>query len=239
MLLDVLAQLRQHLLALVTDAGEPTEVVEAEVIVLDVLLVDLERGAHEVDDGDGHIADVDDSGVRAHHAARLGHDRSGVGVVEDPIRGLGVLLHIIDELDHGEDGAHAVSETAATAGLLTDAAMAQRDLLVLLAHGVTAHAHLGEDEVGVGEGGLLIGGDRQLDVQAEVLVQDPVDEHANLALALLVDVVQADLLNLELLFAQRDGLDDTGSEGGAAAGEGDDHGASFLMRETKNALAHV
>ncbi|VWM11662.1 Uncharacterised protein [Collinsella intestinalis] len=117
--------------------------------------------------------------------------------------------------------------------------MAQRNLLVLLAHGVTAHAHLGEDEVGVGEGGLLIGGDRQLDVQAEVLVQDPVDEHANLALALLVDVVQADLLNLELLFAQRDGLDDTGSEGGAAAGEGDDHGASFLMRETKNALAHV
>ena len=70
-------------------------------------------------------------------------------------------------------------------------------------------------------------------------MQDPVDEHANLALALLVDVVQADLLNLELLFAQRDGLDDTGSEGGAAAGEGDDHGASFLMRETKNALAHV
>ena len=27
-------------------------------------------------------------------------------------------LNVIDQLDHGEDGAHAVSETAATAGLL-------------------------------------------------------------------------------------------------------------------------
>ncbi len=54
-----------------------------------------------------------------------------------------------------------------------DAAMAQGIFSSLLAHGVAANAHLGENEVGVGESGLLIGGDRQLDVQAEVLVQDP------------------------------------------------------------------
>ena len=200
-LLDVLAQLRQHLLALVANRGEPAKVVEAEVVVLNILLVDIERGANHVDDSDRHVADVDDTSVGAQDAAALGHDGSGVGVVENPVVLLGVLLNVINQLDHGEDGAHAVGKAAAAAGLLTHAAVTQRNLLVLLAHGVAAHAHLGKHEAGVGEGGRLVGGHRKLDVQAEVLVQNPVHEHADLALALLVDVVQANLVNVELVLA--------------------------------------
>ena len=54
-------------------------------------------------------------------------------------------------------------------------------------------------------------------------MQNPVDEHAHFALALLVDVVQTDLVDLELVLAQGDRLDDAGSEGGAATSQSNDH----------------
>ncbi len=128
MLLDVLAQLREHLLALVADRGEPTKVVEAKVIVLDILLVDIERGANHVDNRDRHVADVDDASVGTQHTAALGDDGGRVGVVENPVILLGILLNVIDQLDHGEDGAHAVGKAAATASLLTHAAVTQWNL---------------------------------------------------------------------------------------------------------------
>ena len=63
----------------------------------------------------GHVADVDDTSVGTQHAAALGDDGGRVGVVENPVVLLGVLLNVIDQLDHGEDGAHAVGKAATTA----------------------------------------------------------------------------------------------------------------------------
>ena len=234
-LVDVLAELGQDLLAFDLDGREPAKVVEPKVVVDDVLLAHAQGRGGNVDDGDGHVADVDDARVGAQHAAGLGDDGSWVGVVEDPVVLLGVLLNVVDELDHREDGAHAVGEAAAAAGLLANAAVAQRDLLVLLAHRVAAHAHLRKDEGGVGEGLGLVGGHRELDVQAKVLVEDPVNEHADLALALLVDVVEANLVDLELVGAQGDGLDDARGERGAATAKRDDHGASTPFLEGRRA----
>ena len=223
-LLDVGPQRLHQVLTLVLDGGEPAEVVQAKVIVDDVLLVlDFHGGGHHVDDGDGHIADVDDPGVGPQLPAGLGDDGGGVGVVQDPVVLLGVFLHIVNDLHHGEDGAHTVGHTAGAAGLLTHAAVAQGDLLVLLPHGVLAHAHLGEDEGGVGVGGFGVGGDGELNVALEILVQNPVHNHGYLVLALLVDVEQTDFVHFQLGLAQGDGLDNTGGEGAAAANNGNNH----------------
>ena len=209
---------------MVLDGGEPAEVVQAKVIVDDLLLVlDAHGSCHHVNDGDGHIADVDDPCLRAQLAAGLGYDGGGVGVVQDPVVLLGILFHIIDQLDHGEDGAHTVGHAAGAAGLLTYAAVAQRNLLVLLPHGVLAHAHLSEDERSIGIGGFRIGGDSQLDVALQVLMQNPVHNHSNLILPLLVNIKQTNLIHFQFLPAKRDGLDDTGGKGAAAANNGNNH----------------
>ena len=101
--------------------------------------------------------------------------------------------------------------------------MAQGDLLVLLPHGVLAHTHLGEDEGGIGVGGLHISGDGELDVALQILMQDPVHHHSHLILALLVQIEQADFIHLQLFPAQCDGLDNTGGKGAAAANNGNNH----------------
>ena len=224
LLLDVGAQLGHQILAAVLDGGEPAEVVQAKVIVNDLLLVlDAHGSCHHVNDGDGHIADVDDPCLRAQLAAGFGYDGGGVGVVQDPVVLLGILFHIINQLDHGEDGAHSVSHAAAAAGLLSHAAVAQGDLFVLLPHGVAAHAHLGKHKRGIGVSLLHIGGDHQLDVGIQLLVQDPVHHNGNLVLPLLVDIEQTDLVHFQFFPAQGDGFDDTGGKSTTAASNGNDH----------------
>ena len=230
-LLDVGAQLGHQILAVVLDGGEPAEVVQAKVIVDDLLLVlDAHGSCHHVNDGNGHIADVDDPCLRAQLAAGFGYDGGGVGVVQDPVVLLGILFHVVDQLDHGEDGAHSVGHAAAAAGLLSHAAVAQRDLFVLFPHGVAAHAHLGKHKRGVRVSLLHIGGDHQLDVGIQLLVQDPVHHNGNLVLPLLVDVEQTDLVHFQFIPAQGDGFDDTGGKRATAASNGNDHSinAPFL-----------
>ena len=198
--------------------------VQTKVIVNDLLLVlDAHGSCHHVNDGDGHIADVDDPCLRAQLAAGFGYDGGGVGVVQDPVVLLGILFHIINQLDHGEDGAHSVSHAAAAAGLLSHAAVAQGDLFVLLPHGVAAHAHLGKHKRGIGVSLLHIGGDHQLDVGIQLLVQDPVHHNGNLVLPLLVDIEQTDLVHFQFFPAQGDGFDDTGGKSTTAASNGNDH----------------
>ena len=98
-LLDVGAQLGHQVLAVVLDGGEPAEVVQAKVIVNDLLLVlDAHGSCHHVNDGDGHIADVDDPCLRAQLAAGFGYDGGGVGVVQDPVVLLGILFHVVDHI---------------------------------------------------------------------------------------------------------------------------------------------
>ena len=54
-------------------------------------------------------------------------------------------------------------------------------------------------------------------------MENPVHQHGHLVLTLFVNVEQADLGNLQLLTAQRDGFDNSGGEGTAAANNGDNH----------------
>ena len=222
---DIIPELRHHVLALVLDGGEPAEVVQSVVIVNQILLIYLQGSSHHIDDGDGHVADIDDPGVRTQSSAGLGNDGGRVGIVQDPIGRLRVFLHVVDHLDHRENGTHTVGHAAAAAGLLAHAAMAQRNLLVLLSHGIFAHAHLGEDEVRVCVGFLLVVGYGQLDAAFQILVQDPFYQHAQLILALLVHVKETNLVYLQLLLAQSDGFYNSGSKGAAPADNRNNHKA--------------
>ena len=215
---DIVAQGRHDVLAVVLNGGKPAEVVQAVVVVNDLLLVlDAHGRSHHVDNGDGHVTDVDDPCVGPQAAAGLGDNGCGVGVVEYPVVGLGVLLRVVNDLHHGEDRAHPVGHAAAAAGLLAHAAVAQGNLLILLAHGVLAHPHLGEDEGGVLVGGLHIRGHSQLDVAFQLLVENPVHHYANLVLPLLVDIKEANLGYAQVLPAKGDGFDNARGKGAAAA----------------------
>ena len=84
-LLDVGAQLGHQILAVVLDGGEPAEVVQAKVIVNDLLLVlDAHGSCHHVNDGDGHIADVDDFRIWTKSSSCFSYDSCWVRVVEHP-----------------------------------------------------------------------------------------------------------------------------------------------------------
>ena len=101
--------------------------------------------------------------------------------------------------------------------------MAQRDLLVLLPHGVLTHPHLGKDEGGILVRGLRIGGGNQFDAAFQILMENPVHHYGNLVLPLLVDVEQADFIHFQFFPAKSDGLDDSGGKGAAAAHNGNNH----------------
>ena len=70
-------------------------------------------------------------------------------------------------------------------------------------------------------------------------MQNPVHEHADLALALLVDVVQTNLVNVELVLAQGDGLDDAGGKGGSATTQSNDHCLLLLLNCVFDLVAHL
>ena len=143
---------------------------------------------------------------------------------------LGVFGRVVNDLHHGEDGAHAVGHAAAAAGLLAHAAVAQGDFLILLPHGVFPHPHLGEDEGSAGISGLRVVGDCQLDAALELLVENPVHNHGDFVLPLLVDVKQAHFRYVQVFPPQGDGFNDTGGKGAASANQCDNHSVtSFLL----------
>ena len=178
--------------------------IQSVIIIYQILFIYLKRRSYHINDGDRHVTDVDNTGVRTQLSARLGYDRRRIGVVQNPVGGFRVFLHIINHFDHGEDGTHAVCHSAAAAGLLSHAAMLQRDLLILLSHSVFSHTHLSKDEVRVRIGFFLIIGYGKLDPALQILFQNPFYQHAQLVLTLSVDVKETDLVYFQLVLAERD-----------------------------------
>ena len=202
---------------LIVDLGEPAVVVQAVVAVLQLATVlDAAHDGHLVHEVDRHVADVDDLAVRAQHAAGLGHDGGRVGVVEHPCVGA-PLLHVVEDLDDAADGAHAVGDAAGAAGLLAEHAVLQRNLLVLLAHGVLADADVGEHEVDAGESGLGVGRVVELDLGG-VLAEVDLAGLCHDLLALGVVVIEGDLVHREAVVLLEKHEGDARREGGAATG---------------------
>lgn len=208
--------------------------VEAVVAILQLAtILDAAHTAHLIHKVDRHVADVDDTAVGAQHAAGLGDDGRGVGVVEHP--GVGaVLLHVVEDLDDTTDGAHAVGDTAGTAGLLTNAAVLEGDLLVELAHSVETHADVSENEVSTGKSGLGIGGVAELNL-GSVLVEVDLAGLGNDLLALGVVVIEGHLVDREAIALLKQHQGDARSKGGATAGNG--HGIVFLGHDVLLILA--
>ena len=103
-LVDVFANLREQLIALlISDARPPTEVIQPEIFELQIVQR-LEAGnlRHFLFDVNGHVADVDDSGLRAKAARSFGDDSGGVGIVEHPRVGR-IFFHVADDLDDTAD----------------------------------------------------------------------------------------------------------------------------------------
>ena len=234
-LCHVLLDLRHEVVTLlVVDLAPPTKVVEAVVAVLQLAtILDAAHTAHLIHEVDRHVADVDDAAVGAQHAASLGDDGRGVGVVEHP--GVGaVLLHVVEDLDDTTDGAHAVGDTAGTAGLLANAAVLERNLLVELTHGVQADADVSKHEVGPGECGLGVGGVAKLNLGG-VLVEIDLAGLCHDLLALGVVVVEGHLVDREAVTLLKQHQSDARGEGRATAGNG--HGIVFLGHDVLLILA--
>ena len=85
-----------------------------------------------------------------------------------------------------------IMDAARAAGLLANAAVLQRNLLVQLAHGVLTHADVREDEVDAGEGLLGVGGVGEVELRC-VLLEVDLAGLGNDLLALGVVVVEDDL----------------------------------------------
>ena len=208
--------------------------VEAVVAVLQLATVlDAAHTAHLIHEVDRHVADVDDAAVGAQHAAGFGDDGRGVGVVEHP--GVGaVLLHVVQDLDDTADGAHTVGDAASAAGLLTNAAVLEGDLLVELAHSVETHADVSKDEVGPGECGLGVGGVVELNL-GSVLMEVGLAGLGHGLLALGVVVVEGHLVDREAVALLKQHQGNARCEGRATAGNG--HGIVFLGHDVLLILA--
>ena len=198
-------ELLGHILTVQAHLGEPAEVVQTKVVHFQIMTVALQNLGHVALDGNRHIADVQDTSLRAQTEGCLCHDGSGVGVVDDPVGGLCVLLAVIDQLHHGVDGTQTVSQTARAAGLLTHNAVLQRDFLVLLTHSVQADTHLCKDEICIGHGNFRVGGQGQLQFRVEHF-HHMADDDTHSLLTLCVVIVEHQLIQLEAILLHQQAL---------------------------------
>lgn len=67
---DVIPQFGHQVLALVLDGSEPAEMVKSVVVIDNILLIlDAHGCSDHINDGDGHIADIDNAGIGTQLAA--------------------------------------------------------------------------------------------------------------------------------------------------------------------------
>ena len=169
----VFAQFRHQIVAVeIFNRRPPAEVVQAIVAhahLFAVLQADNLR--HAPFNADRHIADVEDFGVRAQTARGFCDNRRRVGVVQHP-RVRGVLLHVIHQLQHAADRAHAVGDPARAAGFLAQHAVAQRDFFILFTHRVFAHADMRHHEIDIAKGRFRIGGVAEFNLRGLLLKDD-------------------------------------------------------------------
>ncbi len=166
-----------------------------------------------------HIADIQHPGVRTQATYPFGHNCRRVRVVHDPRLLIRVLLYQVDKLNHRQNGAQAVSQAAWPTGLLAYYAVAQRDLLILLAHFVLPDAHLGKDKVCSAEGGFGIAGNGKFN-RVAVVADHLLHHRGQRALTCLIDIIEADLRQRKILQPHHQAFDDAWRIGAAAAGDG-------------------
>ena len=217
---QMVAQLWQQILALrVPDMAPPAKMVEADIVERQIGVAVAEGGGYQQLDDNRHVADEQAFQLRETLVPGVRQNRRRVGVVEDPGIG-GISAHILADGQHVGDRAQRKRKAAGAAGLLTDHAVAQRDLLIQRPHLEAAAADLGEQELHAGEGFAAIGGDDQLDLGG-LFGQQQADEAAHGGDALGVIVEQHQLAQRQHVAGVEDGVDDAGGVGGSAAGYGE------------------
>ena len=169
----VFAQFRHKIVAVqVFNRRPPAEVVQAIVAHAHLFAVfQADNLRHAPFNTDRHIADVENFGVRTQAARGLRNNRRRVGVVQHP-RVWGVLLHVIHQLQHAADRAHAVGDPARAAGFLAQHAVAQRDFFIFFAHRVFAHADMRHHEIHIGKRRFRIGGIAEFNLRRLLLNDD-------------------------------------------------------------------
>ena len=202
--------------ALVVQVGPPAKVVQTKVdrvhIVVFFQTQHLCEGQH---DCYRHIADVQDLIVVVLAAGGLSHDRSRVGVIDDPCLRC-VLAHIVDHLEHAGDGTQAVCHAAGAAGLLTHNAKLQRDLLVLLPHFHAALTDLSKGKVNIGIGLFRVRGG-EVDALRIQLCDQRAAQGIDQLQTIRVNIVQHQLFQREAVKICNQALDNAGGMAGAAA----------------------
>ena len=204
---------------LVINLMPPAEVVQTVVADLHLLAaLEANHVGHLLFQINRHVADIEDLRVRTQAAGRFRDNGRRIGVIEHPcIRA--VLFHVIEDLNHAADRAHAVGNAAGTTGFLTDNAVLERDLLILLAHCVLAHADVRQHEVDIGERCFGVGGVAELDVR-RVLLQVDLARLGDDLLTFGVVVIEHDLADREPVALFEQHQRDTRGKGGAATGDG-------------------
>ncbi|MNY30430.1 hypothetical protein D3C86_1645390 [compost metagenome] len=169
----VFAQFRHQIVPVqIFNRRPPAEVVQAVVAHAHLFAIfQANNLRHPSFNADGHIADVEDFGLRTQTARRFSDDRRRVGVVEHP-RVRGVFLHVIHQLQHAANGAHAVGDPARSAGFLAQYAVTQWDFFIFFAHRVFADADMRHHKVHVGKGRFRVGGVAEVDVRSLLLKDD-------------------------------------------------------------------
>ncbi|MOA37927.1 hypothetical protein D3C78_1595640 [compost metagenome] len=111
---------------------------------------------------------------------------------------MGEALDQIDKLNHRQNCAQSVGQPAWSAGFLADYTVTQWDLLILLAHFVLTHAHLGKNKVRAAEGHFWIVGNRENNALA-VIAYDFFNDWRNGVLARSIDIIKANFCQRKIL----------------------------------------
>ena len=169
----VFAQFRHQIVAVqIFNRRPPAEVVQTVVAHAHLFAVfQADDLRHTSFNADRHVADVENFRVRTQAARGFRDNRRRVGVVQHP-RFRGVLFHIIYQLKHAADGAHAVGDATRPARFLAQHAVAQRDFFILFTHGIFANANMRHHEIHIGKGRFRIGGVTKFNLRRLLLKDD-------------------------------------------------------------------
>ena len=187
-------QRAQHVLAVDPDRAHPGQVVEADLVDLDARRRDVEQLGHEALERDRDVAQPDRPVAGVEQGAR--HDADRVREVDDPRVRRRTLHDLLGDLEHDRHRAQRLREPAGARRLLTDAAARQRQRLVAQPRLLPADADLDQHEVGAVERALELAGDLEPAGEAGA-VEHPARERADDLAALVGDVVQRELLDVE------------------------------------------
>ena len=211
-------ELGQDVAAVDDRRRHPGEVVEPDVPDLDALGVDAHPLGDRALEGDRHVAQPDGS-ISAINE-RLGHDPDRVGEVDDPGIRRAAAGRDVGQVEDDRYGAQRLGQAAGTGRLLADGAEADRDRLVQQPRRLPADAELDQHEAGAVDGSLDVGGERQSALEPEA-GEHAAGHAADHGAALVIDVVEHELIDGQPLMALRQTLDQLRGIGAPAADDCD------------------